>query len=147
MIFSRHLCSFIVLLLNNWSNPILNLCCFSWYDFTKPLRTTNFCSNDLTSRFRSITLANVHDLEHCTSWVIYQSIWKQIYYFLGGGSFWSGLLVLFLCWNCIESNPNKICSFGAVTQLLLFWGVSKDCAFVNTNKTGCLVYLKCDFLF
>ena len=66
--FSKHLCSYIALLLYDWSIPMLTICCFSWSDSNELFIMTHCCSNDSISRIKSITSINVHDLERCSVW-------------------------------------------------------------------------------
>ena len=108
---------------------------FSQSDCNNPLRMTHFCSNDSISRIKSITLVNACDLEHCVSWAVLPSIWKQRYYFTGGGSFWPGLWVLFLCWYCSESDPNKILGNWCGDTVIVSFGSFKGLFIVITQKT------------
>ena len=107
LMFSKHLCSYIELLLNDWSTPIVTICCFSRSDQNNPLIMTHFCSNEWISIIKSITLVNKRYLEHCEALLVSSYIWKERYYFMGVGSFWPGLWHMSLCWHCRESYPQK----------------------------------------
>ena len=96
---------------------------------------THCCKNGSISRIKSIILVNERDLEHCAAWAVLPSIWKQRYYFMGGGSFWSGLWVLFLCWHCSESDPNKIWALGTVT-LWFFWDFQRTIHLHHPKNLG-----------
>ena len=62
--FSRHLCSYKALLLNDWSTPIIIICRFSLSGCNNHLRMTYCYPNGSMSRVVSITLVNTCDLEH-----------------------------------------------------------------------------------
>ena len=102
--FWRHLCSYKVLLLNYWSTPIITICCFSISDCKNHLRMIHFCSNESISIILSITLVNTRDLAHCATWALLLSIWKQKYYFPGGGFFFDWHMQVYpkwyMCWCC-----------------------------------------------
>ena len=66
---------------------------------------THFGSSDSISGIKWITLSNTQDLEHCSEWAVSPLIWKQRYFFMRGGFFWSRLCVLFLCCHFSESDP------------------------------------------
>ena len=119
--FSRHLCSYIVLLLNDWSTPMLNMYCFVTYDCNSPLIMTYCASKHSTSIIESTTLVNVCDLAHFAFLALYPLIWKQRYYFPSGESFWTGIWVLLLSWHWSGSYPDKTFSLGSVTLWLFFW--------------------------
>ena len=86
LIFSRRLCSYIELLLNDWSTPMVTICCFSHSGWKNPLIITHLCAKKCISIIKSIYLVNGSDLEHYASWAVFPSIWKQIYYFQVKGS-------------------------------------------------------------
>ena len=121
LMFSRHLCLYITLLLNDCSTPMVTICYFSHSDCNNPLIMTHCCSNDSISRIESITLVNAHDVIYYAARALFPSIWKQRYYFMGGGSLWPGLWVVLLSWYFIGSDPNKTWAFGAVTMWFFFW--------------------------
>ena len=76
LMFPRHLCSYIALLINYWSTPMVNICCFSHYDCNNPLIMTHCFSNDSISKIKSITLVYASDLKHCSAWELSPEIWK-----------------------------------------------------------------------
>ena len=49
LIFYKHLCSYIALLLNDWLTPMVTICCFSHSDRNNPLIMTHWCSNEWIS--------------------------------------------------------------------------------------------------
>ena len=100
---------------------------------------THYCSNYSTSIIKSIPLFNSHYLEHCSAWVVFPSILKQRYYFLGRGSFLPGILVLLLCWYCSESYPKMTWALGLLVMWLFLW------AFQTTmsHHQQCHFYLSC----
>ena len=61
LMFSRHLCSYRALLLNDWSTPMVKICCFSCSDCNSPLIMTNLCLKYLIEIINSITLVNYID--------------------------------------------------------------------------------------
>ena len=145
--FYRHICYYTVQLLNDWSIPIVTICCFSQFDCNNPLIITHCCSNDSISIIKSINLVNTIDLYHCTEWSVLPSIRKQIYYLMGGGSFWTGLWVMFLCWHFSESDPDKIWSLGAVTLWLFFREFQRIVRCHHPKQSGKLVQWHCGCLF
>ena len=151
---------------------MVTICCISHSDCNKPLIMTHCCWNEWISRIKWITLVNAHDFEYCAAWSVFPSIWKQRYYFPGGGSFWSVIWVMYLCWNCSESDPKIIWSLGTVKlwffclfqttvhhhhptkyEYLVQWhsdiysGSLKLLVIVITHKNGHLVQWHCDILF
>ena len=88
LIFSRHLCSYNILWLNDWSTPMVTIRCFSHSDCNIPLIMTNLCSNCLILIIESITLVNYRDFLHCAARAVMSPIWKQRHYFLYWGSFY-----------------------------------------------------------
>ena len=52
LMFSRHLCLYIVQLINSWFIPKLTICFFGQSDCKNPLRMTHCCSNDSISRIK-----------------------------------------------------------------------------------------------
>ena len=78
LMFSRHLCSYKTLLLNDWYTPLVNICYFRHSDRNELLRMTYWSSNDSILRTGSITLVIDHDLAHCSDWSVLLSVWKQI---------------------------------------------------------------------
>ena len=76
-LFSRYICLYISLLLNDWSISIVIICCYSRSDWKKTLIMTHFCSNDSISIIKSITLVNALDLSHWYAWADFPSLWKQ----------------------------------------------------------------------
>ena len=101
---------------------------------------TPCCSNDSISRTKSVTLVNACDLEQCAAWSVLPSIWKQRYYFMGGGSFWPGLWVLFLCRH--QQNLGTLCS----DTLIVVFRSFKEMCIVITQKTRHLSKWHCDIL-
>ena len=115
MVFSIHLCSKEALLLDYWSTPIVSIFCFSCLDWIRTFIMINCCSNYSIPNIVSINLANALDLAHCFYWIVFPSVWKQIYYFPGGGIFNKfGVAVLVFV------------SFTEVELWFFFWGVSND---------------------
>ena len=58
--FSRHICSYIAMLLKNGSTTMVTICYFSCSDCKTPIRTTHCCSNNLMVRIEYISLVNSH---------------------------------------------------------------------------------------
>ena len=105
--FYRHLCLYIALLLNDWSNPMFTLGCFSRSDCNNYLIMTHFWSNDSISIMKSITLVNARDFSHCAEWELPPSILKLRYSFTGGGILWLVLWFFLLSWYCSDSDPKN----------------------------------------
>ena len=141
LMFSRHLCSYIVLLLNDWSTPMLNMYCFVTYDCNSPLIMTYCASKNSTSIIESTTLVNVCDLAHFAFLALYPLIWKQRYYFPSGESFWTGIRGSLLYWHWSGSYPNKIFSLGSMSLWLFSLGVSNSYAFSSTEIFVFIVFL------
>ena len=133
LMFYLHLCSHISLLFNDWSTPMVTLCCFNRYYCNKPLLKKHWCSNDSISITKSITLVYACDSAHSAEWSLLPSIWKLRYYFTGEGIFWLGLWVVLLSWYCSDSDPNKTWALGSVTLLLFCGGVSNNWESSLTN--------------
>ena len=96
--------------------------------------------NNYTLLFKIFNCSNqINQLSQCTwlgtlcSMVCFPTHSKTKILFLGGGSFWPGLWVMFLCWHLSQSDTNKIWSLDAVTPWLFFGGVSKDCTLSPTK--------------
>ena len=87
LMFSRHLGLYKVLLLNDWSTPIITIYYLSRYKFNNPLIMIHCLSNESISRIVSTTLVNTRDLAHFAAWALLPYFWKK-YSFPGGGSFW-----------------------------------------------------------
>ena len=119
--FSRHLCSYIVLLLNDCSTTMVNIFCISFLDCNNPLIMIHLCSKYSISIIKSIILANVYDLSHCATWALFPFIWKIRYYFLYGGRFIISLWVVLLSLYFSDLYTNKTCALVAVTMWLFFW--------------------------
>ena len=127
---SRNLCSYKVLLLNDWSTPIITICCLSRSDCNNHLRMTHYGLNESMSGILSITLVNKRDLEHCAAWALLPSfLGKTI---PGGGNILTGIckfLVNDLCVGVVSINywsPSK------VTLWLLFLSISNGWASSST---------------
>ena len=120
LMFSRHLCSYIALLINDWLNPTVYICFFSHSFCNNLLIVTHSFLNDSTAIVKSITLVNARDLAHYAAWAISPLIWKLRYSFPGGGSFLLGLWVVLLSWYLIYSDPKKTWALGAVTLWLFY---------------------------
>ena len=85
-VFSRHLCSYIALLLKDWSIPMVSTLYFSHGDCNIHLIPTYFCSDVSVERTESITLVIILDLIHLTAWSDLPSFIKHIYYLPTGGN-------------------------------------------------------------
>ena len=81
--FSRHLCSYKALLLNDGYTPIGSVCFKSRSDCSKMFIMEHFCSNDSISNIVFIILDNALDLAYCAASEIPPSILKHRYYFPG----------------------------------------------------------------
>ena len=80
LMFSRHLCSYIALLLKDWSISMVCTWSFSYVDCNIPLSSTHCCSNVSIERMESITLVIILDLIHLAAWSVLPLFWKHIYY-------------------------------------------------------------------
>ena len=98
LIFSRHVCLYKGLLLNNWSISMVTIFYFSQSDCNNPFIMTHFYPNDLTSSIKSVSLVNAFYLPYCAEWEDFPSIWKQIYSFQYGDSFYFAVEVEELIW-------------------------------------------------
>ena len=67
--------------------------------------------------------------------------------FLGGGSFWPGLCIIFLGSHLSESDPEKIWALGEVTPWFFIWGFERTIHCRHQKKPGRLVQWHCDCLF
>ena len=65
--FSRHLCSYKALLLNDGYTPIGSVCFKSRSDCSKMFIMEHFCSNDSISNIVFIILDNALDLAYCAA--------------------------------------------------------------------------------
>ena len=124
---------------------MVTIYCFSSSEWNNPLIMEHWFSNSWIIIIKSTTLFNTRDLEHCEAWSFSPSVWK-ICYLPGRGSLWPGLRVMFLCWHCSESDPNRIWALGELT-LCIFLGVLKDCASSPPKKSLALVTVAVWFLF
>ena len=133
--FSRHMCSYKALLLNNLSTPIITICCFSHSECSNPLIIMNLFLYESMSRNESINLFNTRDLEHCAAWSILPSIWKQKYYFPGGGIILTGIYKFLLNDFCVDFFLQIL---GDLVKLHcdFFLGVSNDWASSLTSTFG-----------
>ena len=84
--FSRHLCSYIVFLLKDWSIPMVYTWYFSRGDFKITLSATHCCLNVSIERKEWITLVIILDLIHLAAWEVLPSFIKHIYSLLTGGN-------------------------------------------------------------
>ena len=120
LIFYRHICSYIELLIRYWSTPMVTIyVLLLWLQqpfYNDTLLSKWFNLNDWINHFIQCTWFGI-----MCNMMVPPYIWKQRYYFPGWGSLSPGLWVLFLCWYCSESDTNKIWALGAVT-LLFGWG-------------------------
>ena len=119
--FSKHLCSYRAILLNDWYTPIVTLLYFSFYDCNTLLRMTHYCSNYSIERIVSITLVNALDWTQCAAWTVFLSVWEQIYSFPWGGSLWCVILVVLFFWNCSVSDPNFLFAWCIGHCDCIFW--------------------------
>ena len=74
LIFYRHICSYRELLLNNWSNMLVTICCFSSSELNNPFSMKHFCKNYSIEIILSIILVNALDLVHCNSQAFLPSV-------------------------------------------------------------------------
>ena len=86
LMFSRHLCSYIALLLKDGSIPMVCTWYFSRVYCNITLSTSHCCSNVSIERTRSITLVIILDLIHLAAWSDLPSFRKHIYSLLTGGN-------------------------------------------------------------
>ena len=77
LMFSRHLCPYKSLLLNDWSTPIITICCLSHSDCNRSLWITHCWSNESMSGILSITLVDTRDSSRCSAWSLLPSYWEQ----------------------------------------------------------------------
>ena len=63
--FSRNLCFYKSLILNNCSTTTVTICCFIHSDCNNPLIMTHLCYNDSISKIESVPLVDSRDLVHC----------------------------------------------------------------------------------
>ena len=77
--FSRHLCSYIALLLNDGRIPMVCTCYFSCGDCNIHFSTKNCCSNVSVEGTESINLVIILDLIHLVAWSDLPSFRKHIY--------------------------------------------------------------------
>ena len=86
LMFSRHLCSYISLLLKDWWMPMVCTWYFSRSYCNIPFSTTHCCSNVYIDRTESITLVIILDLIHLAAWSDLPSFRKHIYFLPTGGN-------------------------------------------------------------
>ena len=86
LIFYRYMCSYIALLLNDRSTPMVKICCFSCSDWNIPLTITHLCLNKPIEGILSTTLVNALDLENCDTWEYIPSVWNILTLHMEG--FW-----------------------------------------------------------
>ena len=98
--FSRHLCSYIALLINYWSIPMVCAWSLRHSGCNIPLGTIHCCSNLSIYRKESITLVIILDLIHLTAWAVLPYFWKHIYSLPTRG------------------NPIVVCKFNITTDVL-----------------------------
>ena len=152
LMFSRHMCSYIALLLKYWSIPMVAIYCFIQYDCNNPFKTTHCCSNDSIPRIERITLVNELDLLHCAEWAYPPSIWKQRYSLKYEGSFKAVVEVeeLICYWReCTLGQTRVVAVFVSDISGVMwfcFLGVAKECvssSFLPSVSTY-LVVVRCD---
>ena len=125
---------------------------FSRSYYNKPFIMTHFCPKFRIPRIKSITLVNARDSEHYLAWAVFQSIWKQGYFFRvevvsdltyefcscddisvnhiltksGHLEQWQYDFWVEVSKDCETSFPNKVWALGAVKLWLFILGFSND---------------------
>ena len=124
LINSKHLYSYIALLLNNWSNPMVTIFCFSCSDW----------NNSLISPMEIIVskkFIRYLDLEHYVDWEVLTSDLKKDNTFQIEGFLLCVTWVVIFFWQFIGSDTNIICP---EKLLLEIWSVALWLCFLGIAK-------------
>ena len=122
--FSRYMCLYKALLLNDWSTLIITICCLIHSVCNKPLRMTRCCSNESMLIIVSIALVNTRDFSHCAAWELLPSF-EKIDYFPGEGIFLNGVCKFLINDLCVGVVTCSISSCPLFLNALPFDGATK----------------------